>query len=71
MENGCDTIISEYRRADLNKRLHMYLSYRDLRKDFMEIESDQVPGFLEKGAPGASKPATFRKNCSRSRRTCS
>ena len=65
MNNDCDTIISEYRRGDLNKRLHMFLSYRDLRMDFMEIECDQVPCLLEKGAPGASKPVTFRKICNR------
>ena len=65
MEKECDTIISEYLQADLNKRLHMFLSYRDLRKDFMEIECDQAPGLLEKGAPGVRRPVAFRRICSR------
>ncbi len=30
--------LREYKKADANKRLHLYLQFRDLRGDFMEIE---------------------------------
>ncbi len=30
--------LMEYKKADANKRLHLYLQFRDLRGDFMEIE---------------------------------
>ena len=33
-----DEILSEYRQADENKRLHLFLNYRDFRERFMEIE---------------------------------
>ena len=33
-----DNPLDEYRRANFSKRLHLYLQYRDLRSEFMEIE---------------------------------
>ena len=33
-----EEVLSEYEKGDMNKRLHLYLFFRDLRKDFMEIE---------------------------------
>ena len=33
-----EEILSEYGKGDMNKRLHLYLFFRDLRKEFLEIE---------------------------------
>ncbi len=33
-----DMILAEYREADLNKKLHLFLEFADLRKDFQEID---------------------------------
>jgi len=33
-----EDILLEYEKGDMNKRLHLYLQFRDLRKDFLEIE---------------------------------
>lgn len=30
--------LDEYRRADFPKRLHLYLQYRDLRSEFVEMD---------------------------------
>jgi len=63
MRNYRNTIISEYRQADENERLHLFLNYRDLRMDFMEIEYEQVPDLFEKDPPVHRKPAVFRRLC--------
>ena len=36
-----EEILSEYEKGDMNKRLHLYLFFRDLRKDFLEIEFNE------------------------------
>ncbi len=36
------TIFSEYRRADENGRLHIYLQFPELRNDFLEIEQERT-----------------------------
>jgi hypothetical protein len=33
-----EEILSEYEKGDMNKRLHLFLQLRDLRKDFLEIK---------------------------------
>ena len=39
-------IIDEYRNADFEKRLYFFLSYRELRDEFTEIDqSDTSAGF--------------------------
>ena len=41
-------IINEYRDADFEKRLYFYLSYRNLRDKFIEIDQSDTPvGFSE------------------------
>jgi len=43
------TIIDEYRNADSEKRLHLFLSHRSLRDEFLEIDqSDASVGFAKK-----------------------
>jgi hypothetical protein len=43
-----EKIIAEYRDADFNRRLHMYLQFPPLRSKFMAIDrsdlNDQLPG---------------------------
>ena len=34
-------ILEEYRKGDFYKRLNLYLQYRDLRCQFMQIDSDE------------------------------
>jgi hypothetical protein len=34
-------ILEEYRKGDLHNRLNLYLEYRDLRRQFMQIDSDE------------------------------
>jgi hypothetical protein len=33
-----EEILSEYKKGDMNKRLHLYLFFRELRDEFLEIE---------------------------------
>jgi hypothetical protein len=33
-----EEILSEYEKGDGDKRLHLFLQFRDLRKEFLEIE---------------------------------
>ncbi len=34
-------ILEEYRKGGLCERLNLYLEYRDLRRQFMQIDSDE------------------------------
>jgi hypothetical protein len=36
-------IIEEYSRADFEKRLYFFLSYRSLRDEFLEIDQGDAP----------------------------
>jgi hypothetical protein len=36
--SNVEDILLEYEKGDMNKRLHLFLQFRDLRKDFQEIE---------------------------------
>ncbi|MBI4776657.1 MAG: hypothetical protein HY788_21180 [Deltaproteobacteria bacterium] len=40
MTGSHENILAEYRDADLNRRLHMYLQLPDLRSDFFVIDQD-------------------------------
>jgi hypothetical protein len=43
-----NTIIEEYRNADSEKRVYLFLSHRSLRDEFLEIDqSDTVVGFSD------------------------
>ena len=37
MRRTTGDLLNEYRHANFNKRLHLYLQYRELRPDFMEL----------------------------------
>ena len=42
MKLSQDKILSEYRDADFNRRLSMYLQYRQLRSHFILIDQDDM-----------------------------
>ena len=43
------SIIEDYRNADLEKRLYLFLSHRSLRDEFVEIDQDDTAnGFSAK-----------------------
>ena len=37
-----EQLLEAYQGADLQERLHMYLSYRELRRDFIEIDRNEI-----------------------------
>jgi hypothetical protein len=43
MKNNMEDIIVEYKKADLQGRLNLFLTYRDLRRDFMDLEKKERP----------------------------
>ncbi len=43
-----ETLLEEYRKGDFHKRLNLYVQYRDLRRKFMEIDSDEPQAVSEK-----------------------
>ena len=42
MTQNHEKIIAEYRHADFNRRLHMYLQFPPLRSKFMIIDQDDL-----------------------------
>ena len=42
MNERRDHILEEYRNADLNRRLHMYLQSPELRSDFFLLEQEDL-----------------------------
>lgn len=38
MNGKAESLLEDYRQADFNKRLHLFLEYRELRTEFMQIE---------------------------------
>ena len=44
-----DEIISEYRAADFDRRLHMYLQFPSLRSEFILIDRDDLNRDLSAG----------------------
>ena len=42
MKNNLDTILKEYRSADFNRRIHMYLQFPPLRPKFMTIDQCEL-----------------------------
>jgi len=52
MQKSIETILVEYEKADLTRRLHIYLAHRDLRHRFIEIDRREIP--LRHRAPNVS-----------------
>jgi hypothetical protein len=61
MEN-IQHIMKEYRQADFERRLHMFLTYPSLRSQFSEIDYREMPVMC----PGFFKPQqkVFKVSCS-------
>lgn len=67
--NPIKQIINDFQNADEEQQLYMFLTYRDLRSDFMEIVQNQnqraVPRHEKKrGNAPAAHPASPKKNSS-------
>ena len=43
MQRTTGDLLDDYRRADFSKRLHLYLQYRELRHEFIEIDRNELP----------------------------
>ena len=38
-----ESILKEYQQADANKRLDMFMAYRELREEFQRIDHEEAP----------------------------
>jgi hypothetical protein len=55
-EETMNTIIDRYREADEEERLNLFLSYRDLRNDFIAIQLQEYQGKKRKAAQLQFRP---------------
>jgi len=57
-----DKVLDEYRKGDADKRMSLFLSYREYRDEFTDIEQEQ-PMDLDTTQPAStpSKPGLFYK----------
>jgi hypothetical protein len=62
MEQEIDILI-EYGEADMNKRLHFFLQFPDLRKGFQEIERKELSPQLESAS---LREEHIKEKCARS-----
>ena len=53
-------ILEEYRKGDLAQRLTLYMTYRDLREEFTEIEQS-TPAFAISEKPARCRTEKVRK----------
>ena len=65
MTGNYDKIIAQYRGADLNQRLHMYLQFPVLRPDFILIDqhglkAESTPGFRSRCFSQAARSSVLR-----------
>ena len=45
-----ENILGEYRRGDVQKRLYLYLEHRSLRREFIEIDRNELQRRYKKKA---------------------
>ena len=58
MQNSTENILVEYKNADFERRLYMFLAYRELRDRFTTIDSSEICNQLtEEKVP--AKPTGF------------
>lgn len=48
-------LLDDYRHADFSKRLHLYLQYRELRDEFIEIDQNELPPAMLGSMPGCKR----------------
>ncbi len=49
-----EQVLCEYRQADADKRLSLFLSYRELREEFSDIDQETAESFFSISRPGRS-----------------
>jgi hypothetical protein len=42
-----NSLLKEYRDGDFEKRLSLFLNYRDIRKEFVEIDEADMNGYKD------------------------
>jgi hypothetical protein len=52
MDWAANDLLEEYRCADFNKRLHLYLQYPGLRQEFLEIDRSDLQREAPDNVPG-------------------
>jgi hypothetical protein len=56
-----ESIIAEYREGGFGKRLDLYLGYRSLRKEFLEIDRSEIPALLKNQARRPGFRSAFKQ----------
>jgi len=57
MQPSIDQLLKAYKMADYERRMFLFLEYRDLRDLFAEIDASEL--FFESQFPESSKPKTW------------
>jgi hypothetical protein len=72
--NSIKQIINAFQNADEEQQLYMFLTYRDLRSDFMEIVQNQnqraVPRLEKKKGKSTGRASCFAKKNSSAFNSC-
>lgn len=53
MKRTTSDLLDEYKHADLNKRLHLYLQYPELRPEFIETDRNELRSGEPERIPGS------------------
>jgi hypothetical protein len=56
-----NSIIAEYREGDFGKRLNLYLGYRSLRREFLEVDRREIPALRKTQAHRPGFRSAFRQ----------
>jgi hypothetical protein len=56
-----NSIIAEYREGDFGTRLNLYLGYRSLRKEFLEVDRSEIPTLRKTQAHRSGFGSAFRQ----------
>lgn len=72
--NSIKQIINDFQNADEEQQLYMFLTYRDLRSDFMEIVQNQnkraAPRLEKKKRKSTGRTSCFAKKISSAFNSC-
>ena len=61
MKNNTEDIVVDYKRADLRRRLDLFLTYRDLRQQFMDLEKKERPKHYPAASLSFTSPGVCRR----------
>jgi uncharacterized protein (TIGR00369 family) len=56
-----ESIIAEYREGGFGKRLNLYLGYRSLRKEFLEVDRSEIPALRKNQAHRPGFRSAFKQ----------